>query len=72
MSCYLRHMKDILNEAGITVTPANRKRIDEVFHQMAGVTYKDCPAAWRSLKQDFLGYDQRRRQLMRELQAKVG
>ena len=33
MSCYLRHMKDILEEAGIEVTPANKKQIDQAIHQ---------------------------------------
>ena len=44
MSCYLRHLKDILSEAGIEVTAANRKEIDRAFHQITGVPYKECPA----------------------------
>ena len=66
MSCYLRHMKDILDEAGIEVTPANRKRIDQAFHQIAGVTYKDCPAAWKVLKQRLVT-GELKRELAREL-----
>ena len=27
MSCYFRHMKNILDEAGIKVTPGNKKEI---------------------------------------------
>ncbi len=72
MSCYFRHMKDIIKEAEITVTPGNRKQIDEVFHKIAGVTYKDCPAAWRRLKRDLSGDEQKRRQLVQKLQAAVG
>ena len=52
MSCYFRHMKDVLAEAGIEVTPANKRRIDQALHQIAVVAYKDCPAVWKRLKQE--------------------
>lgn len=71
MSCYFRHMKDILAEAGITVTPNNKKQIDQAFHRMAGVTYKDCPATWRVLKQDLMSDEEKRRELIRKLQAAI-
>jgi len=66
MSCYLRHMKDILAEAGIEVTPANRKRVDQAFHRIASVPFKDCPAAWRVLKQK-LASDELKQELARQL-----
>lgn len=44
MSCYLRHIQGILDEAGIAVTPSNRKLADEAVHKAIGVSYKDCPA----------------------------
>jgi hypothetical protein len=50
MSCYLRHLKDIMVEAGIEVTPANKKDVDRALHEIAGVDYKDCPNAWKNLK----------------------
>ena len=50
MSCYLRHLNDVLAEAGIEVTPANKKDVDRALHEIAGVAYKDCPNAWRNLK----------------------
>jgi len=43
MSCYLRHLKGLLDEAGIEVTPGNREQIDQIVHQLVGVTYKGCP-----------------------------
>jgi hypothetical protein len=64
-------MKDILGEAGITVTPSNKNQIDQAFHQIAGVTYKDCPAAWRRLKQDLTSDEQKRREIIRKLQAAI-
>jgi len=71
MSCYFRHMKDILTEAGITVTPSNKKQIDQALHQIASVNYKDCPATWRTLKQDWLSDEQKRRELINELRAAI-
>lgn len=50
MSCYFRHLKDLLAEAGVEVTPANKKQVDLVLHEMVGVAHKDCPGAWKNLK----------------------
>jgi len=36
VSCYLRHLKDILSEASIAVTPANREQIDRALHRAIG------------------------------------
>ncbi len=44
MSCYFRHIKGILDEAGIKVTPSNKGQIDRAIHQAVKVAYKDCPA----------------------------
>ena len=71
MSRYFRHMKDILAEAQIEVTPANRKKIDQAFHQIAGVPYKDCPATWKSLKQELAGDEAKRRELIQKLQDAI-
>jgi hypothetical protein len=51
MSCYFRHLKDILAAAGIEVNPANKKDVDRALHEIVRVAYKDCPAAWKNLKQ---------------------
>ncbi len=32
MSCYFRHLKDILSEAGVEVTPGNRQQIDDIMN----------------------------------------
>jgi len=50
MSCYLRHLKDVLAEAGVEVTQANKKDVDRALHEIVGVAYKDCPGAWKNLK----------------------
>ena len=69
MSCYFRHLNDILKEAGIQVTPANRKQVDRAFHQAAGVPYKDCPAAWKKLKATLTGDEAARRALVQKLKT---
>lgn len=50
MSCYFRHLKDVMAEAGIEVTPANKKEVDRALHEIVGVEYKDCPNAWKNVK----------------------
>jgi len=50
MSCYLRHLRGILDEAGVDVSAGNRKRVDQAIHGLVDVQYKDCPAAWKRLK----------------------
>jgi hypothetical protein len=69
MSCYFRHIKDILDEAGIEVTKDNKKDVDRAIHKIAGVKYKDCPATWKKLKQDFLGDGQKRSRLVKHLKS---
>ena len=71
MSCYFRHIKDILDEAGIKVTSSNKKQIDQAIHQIVGVAYKDCPATWEKLKQQIIGDEQKRRDLTKKLQNAI-
>jgi len=69
VSCYLRHLKDIIEGAGIEVTSANRKQIDRAIHQIVGVTYKDCPETWKKLKQQLTGNDQKRQEFISQLKS---
>ncbi|RTZ99374.1 MAG: hypothetical protein DSY90_01380 [Deltaproteobacteria bacterium] len=50
MSCYFRHMKDVLAEAGIEVTPENKKKVDQAIHRLVAVEYKDCSPTWKAVK----------------------
>jgi len=50
MSCYFRHLKDIFSEAGIEVTPVNKKEVDQAIHRIVKVSYKNCPATWKEIK----------------------
>ncbi len=33
MSCYFRHLKGVMAEAGVEVTPANKKDVDRALHE---------------------------------------
>ncbi len=71
MSCYFRHIKDILTEAGIEITPGNKKQIDRAIHQAVGVDYKDCPATWKRLKQDIMTDEQKRQDFIKKLEGAI-
>ena len=71
MSCYFRHLKDILNEAGIEVNPSNRKQIDRTIHDIVEVTYKDCPTTWKKLKQEIISNKQKRQDFIKKLQNAI-
>lgn len=72
MSCYFRRMKDVLSEAGVEVTADNKKQVDQALHQIVGVTYKDCPAAWQALKQHVLADEGKRQELIDKLRESIG
>ena len=71
MSCYFRHLKGIFDEAGIVVTPSNKKQIDQAIHQIVGVDYKDCPNTWKKLKPQ-VADKQKQQEFIKKLQAHVG
>jgi molecular chaperone GrpE (heat shock protein) len=70
MSCYFRILKDILAEAGIEVTPANRKQVDQAIHKVVGVEFKNCPAAGRAVKQ-VMADEQKRRDFVEKLRRAI-
>ena len=67
MSCYFRHIKHLFEEAGVEITPENKKDVDRAIHETVGVEYKDCSATWKRLKAEFLTDDKARRKLVRKL-----
>jgi len=72
MSCYFRHLKDILAEAGVEVTPGNKRQIDQAIHKIVGIEYKDCPVAWKALKLQIMGDDQKRRDFVKKFKDALG
>ena len=72
MSCYFRHLKDILAEAGVEVTPGNKRQIDQAIHKIVGIEYKDCPVAWKALKLQIMGDEQKRRDFVKKFKDTIG
>jgi len=50
LTCYFRHLNKVFKKVGIEVTKQNKHEIDEVIHNIVGVEYKNCPAAWKEAK----------------------
>ena len=51
MTCYFRHLKGVFEKAGIEVTAENKRELDALLHDLVHVRYKQCPAAWRGVKE---------------------
>ena len=50
MTCYFRHLKQVFEKAGIEVSPANKRELDRIIHNIVNVDYKNCPDTWRQVK----------------------
>jgi hypothetical protein len=51
MTCYFRHLDHVFKKAGLQIDIDNRKRVDLIIHEMAGVDYKDCTETWKAVKE---------------------
>ncbi len=71
MSCYLRQLKGIFDEAGIDLNTGNRKQIDQAIHQLVGTDYKDCPGTWRKIKQEILVNEEKRQNFIVKLRSTI-
>ena len=71
MSCYFRHMKDVLDEVGVEITPENKKEIDRILHGIAGVEYKNCSPAWKKVKEMVRGDAAERERFVEKLKEAV-
>ncbi len=67
MSCYFRHMKDILEETGVEITPGNKKDVDRIIHGIMEVEYKNCPPTWKAIKERVMGDEKAKRQFIKKL-----
>lgn len=67
MSCYFRHMKDVLEEAGVEITKENKKEVDRIIHGLIGVEYKNCSPTWKAIKEHIKGDDKVRSQFIKKL-----
>jgi hypothetical protein len=71
MSCYFRHMKDVLEEAGIEVTKDNKKKIDQIVHGLVDVEYKNCSPTWQAVKEQIQKDDAARNRFIKKLKAEL-
>ena len=71
MSCYFRHMKDVLDEAGIEVTKENKKEIDRIIHGLVDVTYKNCSPTWKAVKDHIKKDDKARSRFIQKLKNEL-
>ncbi len=71
MSCYFRHMKDVLEEAGIEITKDNKKDIDRIIHGLVDVAYKNCSPTWQKVKEHIKGDEAARHQFVRNLKREI-
>jgi hypothetical protein len=69
MSCYFRHMKDVMEEVGVEITPDSKKEIDRILHGIVGVEYKDCPSTWKRIKELVKGEPVKRERFIEKLRA---
>jgi len=61
MSCYFRYMKDAFKDAGIAVTPKNKKDVDQAIDKLMEVKYKKCmPDCWGEVKKTLANEKQRK------------
>ena len=71
MSCYFRHMKDVLDEAGIEITKENKKDVDRIIHGLVDVEYKNCSPTWKGVKEHIKGDDQAKKQFIKKLKQEL-
>ena len=71
MSCYFRHMKDVLEEAGIEITKENKKDIDRIIHALVDVEYKNCSPTWKAVKQHIKEDDNARSRFIERLKRQL-
>jgi len=50
MTCYFRHLNEIFEKAGVTITKENKQDVDRAIHSIVGVEYKNCSATWKEVK----------------------
>ena len=74
MSCYLRHLRDVVQEAGLPypAEPAGRRALDGAVRRLAGSPADaDCPDVWRTVKEQ-IADPARRAALVEGLRREAG
>jgi len=66
-------MEEIFDLAGIEITKENKKDIDRAMHTIVDVDYKNCPDAWKKVKEIIKGSDEgKKAELIRRIKEESG
>ena len=50
-------MEEVFEAAGVIITKDNKKDIDRAIHKIVDTEYKNCPDAWKKVKEIIKGQD---------------
>lgn len=50
MACYLKHIPDVIAEAGIELDTKNRRAVDHAIRRAVGKPEARCPEVWKEVK----------------------
>jgi len=70
MSCYIRHLGDILDELGLTNNKETRKMLDKEIREILKKEEARCPEVWRDVKERIHDLEQKKK-LVSELKKRV-
>jgi len=71
VSCYIRHLKGLMEEIPLSETKENKKRLDLAIREILGYSSKeDCPLVWQELKR-WLADQSLKAELMIKLRKKL-
>ena len=68
MSCYFRHLTDLFEEAGVTLTAESRPAMRARLAQLVGDTDGDCSTTWKLIK-EWKADPRRRKRLLRAIKT---
>lgn len=72
MGCW-KWFNTVLKEAGVTVTPQNRSKIDQVIHEHIGehAQYEKCSASWVAMGKKVKMSEMEKRKLIQAVKAAI-
>ena len=70
LACW-KWFNGVLKEAGLTVTDANKEKIDKVIHKYIGeqASYGRCSANWTKARKEIQANDEMRQELIQKLRV---
>ncbi len=50
MTCYVKHLSEIMRRAGAENTYENKQLLDKIVREVLSMERNDCPDVWKSVK----------------------